>query len=144
MQEYQFEFSDGQAITTLTDGSSVISTNVAQIKDVLKDAWDAAKSPEVSGMWFNANVQVALVGSSAALDVDLYHHTTATVTSGSKVAGFRFPATSVAGTKMSICFGPGTEVDEYIGAVYTANGGNVTSATINCWAGPPGEFIYPV
>jgi hypothetical protein len=143
MLESSFTFSDGQSVATLADGSSLISTNVAKIKDVLKDAWGNSKAPEIGGLCLAVQVKTVLVGSTSKLDVDLYTHSTATVTSGKKIAGIQIPAESAAGWRGGIQFVPGTEVDEYIGVVFTARGNTITSSAIDASLGAGSEFIYP-
>jgi hypothetical protein len=143
MLDSSFIFSDAQSVAGLSANSSVISTNVAKILDVLTDAWGSSKSPEIGGLWLAVQVNTVLVGSTSALDVDIYTHSTATVTSGRKIGGIQIPAESAAGWRGGIQFAPGTEVDEYIGAVFTARGNTVTSSKIDVSLGAGSEFVYP-
>jgi len=134
------EFSDAQALTSISSGSSSVSTNVADLGADGKDGWGSAQktNPGAGGnVYLNVEVQVAMSGASAALDVQLVTKAAnASISAaGTLLASVRLPAVSAAGTSRSIAVPAGCDIERYLGVLYTASGAQLTSATINAWLG---------
>ena len=133
------EFSDAQALASISDTSSTISTNVSDLGANGEDAWGSAQTMDIGeggGLVFNAQVVAALVGASAAIVCELTTKAAdATLgTSGTNVVSLTIPTISAIGTRVSVRVPTGT-IERYIGVLYTASGGNLTSATIDSWIG---------
>jgi hypothetical protein len=127
------EFSDAQALASVSSGASVKSTNVVDTrKNLYTDAWGTAINAEVGESVFNVNVNVAMVGAAATIRADLVSKADVSISSGATViASVTFPITSPAGTRKSLRLPPGTEALRYMGVLYTSVGGILTSATFD-------------
>ena len=133
------EFSDAQSIASLSSTSTQISTNVSDLGANGLDGWDESITLDIGEggeLEWNVQLGVALVGASAAMTVTLVTKAaSATITtSGNTIATLSFPALSTAGTKKSVKVPSGT-VQRYLGVIYTAVTGNVTSSTWDSWVG---------
>lgn len=126
-------FSDAQALANVSSGSSVVSTG--RIRDLgasEKDPFGNALTPDIgeSGkLVWHVRVNTALVGASAAIIAKLVAKaSSASISaSGTELARVTFAATAAAGTKYQVPIPHGT-VARYLGVVYTASGGKLTSA----------------
>ncbi len=129
----KLELSDAQALSGVSAGSAVTaSTNVIDMGSGLTDGWGTADTPEIGGMVWNTNINVAMVGASAALNCTLVTNAAATITSGSTtIMTVNFPALSAAGTKKSVRFPVGTTCLRYVGVLFDADTADLTSATVD-------------
>jgi hypothetical protein len=136
----QFEFSDAQALANISSGASTLATNQEPTGSGNKDAWGTAKDGDLAGV-FNCTLGAAMVGAGATLRCDLVTKASASsMSSGSTVlASVTFPATAAAGTRKAAVLPVGTTSLGYVSALYTAVGGKLTSATMNCWLGAENE-----
>ena len=125
------EFSNDQALGAVTNGSSVVSTNVRDMGTGRKDCWDNAENPDISELVLNTQVTAALVGAGAKVKVALVTKATAPVTGGTEICSVMVPALSAAGTKLAIKLPVGQKSLRYIGVIYTADGANLTSASFS-------------
>lgn len=133
----KLEFSDAQALASVSSGASVVSTNVTNLGASETDCWGNSITPDIGEggeLEFNVAVDTALVGSSAALDCKLVTKaSSASISSGgTTLATLTIPATSAAGTRKSVKVPSGT-IYQYTGVLYAASGGALTSAKINSW-----------
>lgn len=136
--DYLLEFSDAQALTSITNGSVTKSTNQSDLQSGDLDAWGTSVLTNRfnKDVTLNVGVSVALVGTSAALEVQLVSKAAnVSISSGATVHGVvRIPAVSAAGYKTSISV-PAQAFNRYLGVLYCARGATLTSATVNCWLG---------
>lgn len=132
------EYSDAQALGALSSGgSSLISTDVQDVESsrAPKNAFGTSIDPDIGQSTFNVNVNVALVGAAATVRVDLVtKDADASISSGGTVlASIVIPALSASGYKAGIELKAGQTCKRYLGALYTAVGAGLTSASIDCW-----------
>jgi hypothetical protein len=129
------EFSDAQALASVSSGASVKSTNVVDTrKNLYTDAWGTAINAEIGGSVLNVNVNTILVGAGAVIRADLVSKADVSISSGATViASVTVPAVSVAGTRFSLKLPPGTEALRYMGILYTAVGAKLTSAKFDAY-----------
>ena len=135
------EFSDAQALASLSSGATTVGTNTVDMRTGLKDTWAASKNPELGGMTWNVNVNVAMVGAGAKIIAKLVTKATASsMSSGfTLLAQMELPALSAAGTKKALTIPPGVESLRYVTTLYTASGAQLTSGTFDAWLGLDNE-----
>ena len=131
----RLEFSDGQAVTSISSGSTTISTDVIDFGASATDGWGSTLKNNTGGdLRWHVRVNVALVGAGAAIHALLQTHTTATTTSGTTIATIVIPALSASGWKRSMTV-PTGGMYRYLGVGYKASGAKLTSATFDSWLG---------
>ncbi len=130
------EFSDAQALASVSSGGSVKCTNqVDSRNNVYKNTWGASIDAELGFSKWVVSVNTALVGAGAAIRAQLVtKEADASISSGGTVIAEIFvPAVSAAGWRKSIEIGPGTSFKRYVGVVYSASGAKLTSAKFDSW-----------
>lgn len=135
------EFSDAQALASVSSGSTSVATNTIDMRTGLVDTWGTSKNPELGGMVWNVNVNTAMVGAGAKIDVKLVTKAAATsMSSGfTLLAETEFAALSAAGTKIALKIPPGISCLRYVTVLYTASGAQLTSAKFDSWLGLDNE-----
>ena len=134
-----YEFSDAQALASISSGSSTVSTNVTDMGANGEDGWGNALTTKIGQggqLVCNLTLAAALVGASAAIIATLVTKaSSASISSGATEIGrATIAATAAAGNRYTIPVPPG-DTQRYIGVLYTASGGKLTSATVNAWIG---------
>lgn len=136
------EMSDAQALASISSGSSTKSTNIIDARAGNTDAWGTSKDPEIGGMVCNVNVNTVLVGASAAVvPLLVTKEADASISSGATTVATlpTIAALSAAGTKVAVQLPPGTTCKRYLGILYQASGGKLTSAKMDAWLGLDNE-----
>jgi len=150
------EFSDSQAVTSVTSAVCDQSTNVMDLTGssaVARDGWyklTQATSQNIADLfrggtvYLNIKVDVAgTVTSGVKLDSRLMVHSAATsIKSGNELVRVIMPNAAAAGTIRSVSI-PNTEyayTERYMGLTYYATGSKVTTMTVSAWlSNNPGE-----
>jgi len=135
-------FADEQSLASISSAGSTKSTNVVDTGTGQTDAFGTAIGKVCdSNLRLCANVHTALVGASANLDVQFVSKaSSASISSGATVhASIRIPALTAAGAKFSIGV-PQVELNRYVGVLWTAAGGALTSAKVHAWLGRDSEI----
>lgn len=132
------EFSNAQALGAVSAGSSVVSTDKADLMGTrsFKNEWGTALTQaELGGSEWNVKVHTALVGAAAVVTANLVSKAAnASISSGATViASVTIPALSPAGFKKSVKLTPGTKAYRYLGVLYTVSGAKLTSATMHSY-----------
>ena len=135
----KLEFSDAQALASVSSGSSSVSTNVIDFGANGKDEWGSAQTVNPDGLriiW-NTEVHTALVGAAAIINATLVTKAAdaSISSSGTTIATISFPALSAKGTKRAVPIPTGLNIERYLGVLYTASGAKLTSAKFNSWVG---------
>jgi hypothetical protein len=145
IMDYFMEISDAQALGAFSNAAAVKGTNQMDLQTGDTDAWGTAVTTNrwTQDLKVNVTVHTALVGASASIDVELTSKAAdVSISSGGTVHGIvKIPALSAAGYKTSISV-PAQNLNRYVGLMYRARGGNVTSATLNAWFGPDSGEIH--
>ena len=131
----KLEMSDGQALGAISATSSVVSTNAIDLGANGKDGWGVAKTMDIGEggtLSWVVQVAVALVGASASLSVTLVTKAAdkSVSSAGTTVATLTIAALAAAGTKASVKV-PSGAIQRYVGTLYTAVTGSLTSATMD-------------
>lgn len=131
----KLEMSDAQALANISSGSNTVSTNIIDLGANGEDGWGNAQTMNIGEggtLSWVITVDTALVGASAGLSVTLVSKAAdASISSGGTThATLTLAATAAAGTKASVKVPAGT-IQRYLGTLYTASGGKLTSAKIN-------------
>jgi len=149
------EFSDSQAVTSVTSAVTDISTNVLDLTGGTagQDGWykmTQSTSQNIADMFRGGtvylNVRVDSAGtvtSGVTLQARLYVHSAATsIKSGNEIIRLVMPNAAAAGTIRSASI-PNTEfayTERYMGLSYYASGSKVTTITVSAWlSNVPGD-----
>lgn len=145
-----WEFSDDQdiAASTLSSGATVVSTNVVDLGNDMKDTFGTAVATQNIGAQFKRPVLVlqvgaeAFTGAGATVQCKLVSKaSSASISSGgTEHARVTFSALSAIGTKKEIPI-PDEALNRYVGVLYTASGGNLTAGYMNAFLAEAAQRI---
>jgi hypothetical protein len=139
MRDKTLIFSEDQTLI-IVHSTPTMSTNVIDITGGLQDqdgffsSIDANIGEGTGLLEINLVLSTAYVGNAAGLTVDVYDHTTATITSGTRRNGIWIPNGAAAGTPYVLRI-PIADLKRYVGLVITAITGNGTAGALSAWIG---------
>jgi len=139
------EFSDNQDIGSVSSGSSVVSSVVPELFNATApyespyDTWGTDITPDIGNggrLIFNIHVSATLAGSSAAVVATLVSKAAdnSISSTGTTHATITIPTLTAAGTMYSVHVPAGT-INRFVGVLYTASGGSLTSGNFDAWLG---------
>jgi hypothetical protein len=138
-----FQFCDDYSVSSIATSVTAV-TDIARIgkgKDHLGSS-DTLDIGEGGDLWFNVLVQTALTASSSAtFTARLYHHTAASIASGSilltattaKLSSTSATSSADAGDYLIRTKVPAGTINEYLGCCVVASADKMAGGTIAAW-----------
>lgn len=145
IKDARLSMCEGTAIGTSVAASVVLKGNYIDL-GAQRDFYDGARTPnigEAGNLWLNVKVTTAVTssGSSAAVGIFLYHHTTASIASGAALISATGLAkgTMVAGYTVIRQKLPAGTINRYLGICTTIDSSALTAGAIDAWISVDGE-----